>query len=120
MPEESLTLTHANIGELEAGGIGYAIDRALEEALADCARRPTLKKDRMVTIVIKVSPIADSLDQGPAGLKTVGIQAAVKLSTPPRAGNGEFLNVATGINAAGEVVTQASFVQVPLLRAGSN
>lgn len=120
MEEKAPALTHATIGELEAGGIGYAIDKALEEAMHDCARRPGLETARTVTITIKLKPRANNLDEGQPGLKNVGVQASVKLATPARAGGEEFLNVATSANAAGEVVTQATFAQVPLLRAGSN
>lgn len=121
MNEKAPALTHLTIGELEQGGIGYAIDKSLEEALADCARRPGLEQWRTVTITVKVKPKANTLDEGQPGLKNVGVQASVKLATPARAGDEEFLNVATEANpTTGEVVTQATFAQVPLLRAGSN
>lgn len=118
--DKAPALTNTTIGELEGGGIGYAIDKALEEALQDCARRPGLEAARTVTVTVKIKPKSNNLDEGQPGLKNVGIQASVKLTTPARAGGEEFLNVATEVNAAGEVVTQATFAQVPLLRAGSN
>ena len=113
-------LTHATLGELQGGGIGYAIDKAIEEAMQDCARRPGLDAARTVTVTVKLKPKSSDLDEGQPGLKNVGIQASVKLATPARAGGEEFLNVSTSVNAAGEPVTQATFAQVPLLRAGSN
>lgn len=122
MNEEKVpALTHETIGELEAGGIGYAIDKALEEALQDCARRPSLENARTVTITLKFKPKANNLDEGQPGLKNVGVQASVKLATPPRSGGEEYLNVSTAADSTtGEVVTRATFSQVPLLRAGSN
>lgn len=121
MNDDQVFLTHESIGELEQGGIGYAIDTALREALQDCARRPGLETARTVTITVKFKPKSNNLDEGQPGLKNVGVQASVKVATPPRAGGEEFLNVATAADpTTGEVVTQASFAQVPLLRAGSN
>lgn len=118
--DKAPALTHTTIGELEQGGIGYAIDKALEEAMQDCARRPGLEAARTVTITVKLKPKSNNLDEGQPGLKNVGVQASVKLATPARAGGEEFLNVHTGVDAAGEPVVQATFAQVPLLRAGSN
>lgn len=118
--DKPLTLTHLTLGDLEQGGIGYAIDKALEEAMQDCARRPGLETARTVTVTLKLKPKSSNLDEGQPGLKNVGIQASVKLTTPARAGGEEFLNVATSVNAAGEPITQATFAQIPLLRAGSN
>lgn len=120
MTEKAPALKHDTIGELEAGGIGYAIDTAIHEAMSDCARRPGLETARTVTIVLKFKPKASSLDEGGRGLTSVGVQAGVKIATPPRAGGEEFLNVASGVDAAGEPVTEATFAQVPLLRARGN
>lgn len=119
--DKAPALTNTTLGELEQGGIGYAIDKALEEALQDCARRPGLEAARTVTITVKLKPKSNNLDEGKPGLKNVGVQASVKLATPARAGGEEFLNVTTEPDATtGEVITQATFAQVPLLRAGSN
>ncbi|OLV20179.1 hypothetical protein [Deinococcus marmoris] len=120
MSEKAPPLTHDTIGELEAGGIGYAINAAIEEMMADCSRRPGLEKARTVTITLKFKPRASTLDQGRAGLNSVGVLADVKTSSPPRASSGEFLNVAESIGADGKPVIQATFAQMPLLRAGSN
>ena len=86
--DKAPALTNTTIGELEQGGIGYAIDKALEEAMQDCARRPGLEAARTVTITVKLKPKSNNLDEGQPGLKNVGVQA--------------------------------TFAQVPLLRAGSN
>lgn len=120
MTEKAPALNHQTIGELEAGAIGYAIDKAIAEAMADCARRPSLETARTITVTLKVKPKASGLDEGRPGLTSVGVQAAVKVSTPPRAGGEEFLNVASGVDAAGEPLTEATFAMTPLLRAGSN
>lgn len=120
MPEKAPALDHTTIGELEAGGIGFAIDTAIAEAMSDCARRPNLESARTLTITLKFKPKTSTLDEGRPGLNSVGVQAAVKLSTPARAGGEEFLNVANGVNVNGEPVTEATFSQLPLLRAGSN
>lgn len=113
-------LTHQTLGDLEGGGIGHAIDKSLAEALADCARRPNLDTARTVTLTIKLTPKASTMDEGRPGLNNVGVQAAVKVSTPARAGGTEYLNVRATVDGAGEPVTEATFAQVPLLRAGSN
>lgn len=44
----------------------------------------------------------------------------MKLATPARAGGEEFLNVTPSVSPDGEAIIQATFAQVPLLRAGSN
>lgn len=120
MQEKAPSLKHDTIGELEAGAIGYAIDTALNEAMQDCARRPGLETARTVTITVKFKPKSNNLDEGAPGLKTVGVQAQVKVATPPRAGGEEFLNVKAGVDGAGQPLTEATFAQVPLLRVGSN
>lgn len=120
MNDPATPLNHKTIGELEAGGIGYAIDKALQEVMSDCARRPGLESARSVTITVKFKPKANTLDEGRPGLANVGIQASVKTSVPPRAGSEEFLNVRAGVDGAGEPLTEATFAMTPLLRAGSN
>ncbi|MVN88332.1 hypothetical protein GO986_16425 [Deinococcus sp. HMF7620] len=120
MSDKAPALNHKTLGELEVGGIGYAIDMAIAEAMADCARRPTLDSARTVTIVVKFRPKANSLDQGRPGLNNVGVQAAVKLTKPAQSGNEEFLNVHSGVSTTGEPITEATFSQLPLLRPGSN
>lgn len=117
---EHLEFGHTSIGELQGGGIGYAIDQAIAEAITDCQRRPGLTKARKVTIQIDLTPQSSSLDTTGPGLKAVGIKAGVKTSMPPRAGEEEFLAVGTGVDINGEAEPKARFTQAPLLRAGSN
>ena len=120
MSDKAPAVNNKTIGELERGGIGYAIDTAIAEAMSDCASRPALEAARTVTITVKFKPKANSLDQGRPGLGTVGISAAVKLTTPARAGGEEYLDVVSGVSADGQPITEAVFTQPPLFRAGSN
>lgn len=121
MTDKAPGLKHNTIGELEGGGIGYAIDRSIAEVLADCGNRPALNKARTVTITVKLTPTANnSLDAGTGGMTGVAIEASVKHALPPRAGGVEILGVRAGVDTNGEALTEAVFTQVPLLRVGSN
>lgn len=104
-------LNHAMIGSLQSGGIGYAIDAAIREVMADCDRRPGLKKARTVTVKLTFTPAASALAEGPAALGTVGVKAGVTTSMPGRAGDEEYLNVAHDNTEDGEVEIIATFAQ---------
>ncbi|GGB69086.1 hypothetical protein [Deinococcus soli (ex Cha et al. 2016)] len=112
-------MTHHNIGQLERGGIGYTIDTALAEAMADCRSRPSLTAKRTVVLKLTFSPQDNSLDEGRPGLSAVDVQAEVKVSLPARKGGVETLAVRSGVGASGKVETQAVFIQPPLFP-GSN
>ena len=111
-----MKLNHETIGDLQGGGIGYAIDQALRDALRDCEGRPGLNKVRDVTITVSLVPAASGLQDG-HGLSTVGVKAKVKVSMPPRAGEVDFLTVERDVTPEGEPEIIANFAQEPLLRA---
>ncbi|UQN10417.1 hypothetical protein [Deinococcus sp. QL22] len=115
-----LNLTHASLGELQGGGIGYAIDQALGDAMRDCHARPALAKPRKVTITVTLTPTSTGMDMGTPVINGVGAKADVKIALPSRAGNEEFLGVSMGVGLDGTPEPKAVFTQVPLLRAGSN
>ncbi|CAM4161396.1 hypothetical protein [Deinococcus marmoris] len=106
-------LTHDTIGNLQAGAIGYAIDRAIGEAMHDCERRPGLDKPRTVTIKLTLKPAqVKGLDNAASDtLNTIGIAAQVAVSTPARSAGAEFLNVSPGVNEDGEPEIHAVFAQ---------
>ena len=110
-------LTHETFGELQQGAIGYAFDTAVREVMADCERRPGLKKPRTVTLKITFTPAANTLDMGQDKLDTIGIVAGVATSTPGRSGGVEYLNVSQGADANGEPEVSAVFAQDTLLDA---
>lgn len=120
MPEDKpIPVTYQTIGQLERGGIGYAIDTAIREVLNDCTARPALTAKRTLTITVSFTPEANSLDQGRPGLNGVGLQAQVKVALPARKGGTETLAVVTGVGVNGQPETQAVFIQPPLFP-GSN
>ncbi|MBZ9753213.1 hypothetical protein K7W42_20460 [Deinococcus sp. HMF7604] len=119
--EPPVTLTHISLGELELGGIGYAIDSLLAEAMDDCVHRPGVIKARTVVIKVAITPQPSSLDQGGRpGLSNVDVKVAMNVSKPAQASSGEVLMVRPGVNANGEPITEAVFPMTPLLRPGSN
>lgn len=120
MPEDKpIAITHQTIGQLERGGIGYAIDATIREVLKDCAARPSLSAKRTLTITVSFTPQANSLDEGRPGLNAVDIQAGVKCTLPARKGGTETLGVTSGVGVSGQNETQAFFTQPPLFP-GSN
>lgn len=112
-----MKLNHETIGELQGGGIGYAIDQALNEAMRDCENRPGLTKARTVTVTVELAPASGALQDGANNLTTVDIKAKVKVAVPVRAGGSDFLTVSRDADAEGEVQIIANFAQEPLLRA---
>ncbi|MCD0160110.1 hypothetical protein IHN63_02190 [Deinococcus sp. 6YEL10] len=120
MPDKALGLNHQTIGELEGGGMAYAIDKALGELMIDCQRRPGLSKPRKLTLTVTITPNANTLDDGGQGLKGVEVKADVKTAFPSRASSGEYLNVTQSADVNGEPQVEATFAVTPLLRAGSN
>lgn len=104
-------LNHKMIGALQGGGIGFAIDAAIREVLADCDRRPGLIKPRTVTIKLTLTPAGGALQEGGSGLGTVGVKAAVATTVPGRSGEQEFLNVGHDNTEDGEVEIVATFAQ---------
>lgn len=109
---------HQNIGELQGGGIGFAINQAFAEAMRDCTNRPSLTKKRKVIIEIEFEPGSSALDDAGMGLGTVGITARTKTNFPPRAGAVEYLSVKTK-QVGNEKIVTARFTQGALLSAGN-
>ncbi|ULH17399.1 hypothetical protein MF271_18945 (plasmid) [Deinococcus sp. KNUC1210] len=114
-----MDITHKNIGDLDGGGIGYAIDQAIAEAMRDCTGRPGLDKDRKVIIQLSFKPGSAALQDNETGLNTIGIIATVKPVLPPRSGGENFLQVRVEHNANGDKVVRAAFPQAPLLSGGN-
>jgi hypothetical protein len=115
-----MKLNSKTIGDLQGGGIGYAIDQAIGEAMRDCENRPGMNKARLVTVQIALTPAGGALQDGANSLGTVGVKAQVKVAVPNRVGDTDFLSVASGANTDGEVEVTAHFVQLPLLNGREN
>ena len=113
-------LNWQTLGNLERGGIGRAIDKALADLVSDCERRPALDKKRTVTIELTLTPVQDVMEDGKAKPPLIKTQAAVRVSTPGSVGNGEILQITHAVNDDGEAVSMPAFPYNDLFPAGSN
>jgi hypothetical protein len=61
--ESQLILNHADIGQLDRGAVGVAIDKALQEIGRDCLDRPTDERSRKLVLTLLFKPCPETFDQ---------------------------------------------------------
>lgn len=76
-----MQLNARNIGEIDRGQVGLAINHALKGMIQDVIDRHGDKAKRAVTIKLTATPV---LDEASAALDTVAIQVEVDMKVPKR------------------------------------
>jgi hypothetical protein len=80
MPKQELKMR--NLGDVDGGSLGVAMDQAIKLVTQDLEDRPALDSKRKVTLTIELTPVVDVNSSG-AHLESVISGWHVKPSIPP-------------------------------------
>jgi hypothetical protein len=83
MDNQLLILNHGDLGQLDRGAVGVAIDKALQEIGRDCLDRPSDDRARKLVLTLSFKPCPETFDQT-ISCERIALDVEIKAAVPAR------------------------------------